>query len=90
MASYKHFTVDWAWRSHEPAKCPPNPDYPDGKVITAPPGETYCNLPLLHPAPGVGTWIVTCNRCGLKLAITTAGRPDDPKAVQAICKRTVH
>lgn len=78
--------IVWHWRSREPARSPSNPAYPDGVTVLAPPGRTYCTVPLPYPAPGVGMWVVTCQRCGLKTVVTAAGRADDPRRLQAPCK----
>jgi hypothetical protein len=70
---------------------PPNPEYPNGLVITDPtlkPGGLKCQVHLEYPAPCVGTWVVKCNRCGKRVACTAAGRPDDPRVMTIACKLT--
>jgi hypothetical protein len=79
--------TSWLWRSREPAKSPPNPAYPHGLAIDVSRGLRSCEARLDYPAPGVGTWIVTCETCGSNLAVTAAGRPDDPTTVRIPCHK---
>lgn len=82
------FTVAWTWRSREPANSPPNPAYPKGMVVWVADKEARsCAVPLPYPAPGVGTWALTCNECGYTAAVTAAGRADDPFRVVLPCRR---
>lgn len=78
--------IQWAWRSLEPAKCPPNENYPFGKAADISGGKKSCEVDLTYPAPGVGTWIVACDECGMTVGITAAGRADDPTKVRFPCK----
>lgn len=81
-------TVAWEWRSHEPAQEPADPDYPYGiSVNVAGSLISSCELPLPYPAPGVGTWHLTCDACGFRVAVTAAGRADDPTKVRVPCQR---
>jgi C4-type Zn-finger protein len=41
---------------------------------------------LPYPAKRCGIYLVVCERCGYSAAITTAGRPDDPRKVTLPCK----
>lgn len=61
------------------ARCPSNAEFPDGKDIDACcEGESGEWVELPYPAPECGAWIVGGE--GFKtIAITTAGRPDDPR-----------
>ncbi len=62
------------------AQCEPNPAYPDGIDIDLSNGAAaYCKSKLPYPAECCGVLIVRCSICGESAAITTAGRPDDPK-----------
>lgn len=71
-------------------KVKPNPDFPDGKDIDASLGaKKTCQMSLPHPAKRIGYYIITCDVCGLKVALTTAGRPDDPKSVKVACKNRI-
>jgi hypothetical protein len=76
------------WHDHrrEP-KCPPNPDFPEGKDIDLSAGEPMvCTTQLPYPAKRCGMFIVACGCCGLTVGITTAGRPDDPRSVIIPCR----
>ena len=78
--------VEWVDGQREP-QCPPNPDYPDGKPIDMTvPGQRSCFTELPYPAKRCGYFVVTCETCGLRVAITTAGRPDDPKSARLGCQ----
>lgn len=73
-----------------PPQCPPNPAYPDGvDVQDAAPGVPACKVDLPYPAPERLVWMVRCKRCGYRLAITAAGRPDDPRSATIPCKEAL-
>ena len=77
--------VEWIDRGREP-QCPPNPDYPDGiDVDGTKAGEKSCYTALPYPAKRCGYYKVSCPTCGLVVAVTTAGRPDDPRSVKVPC-----
>lgn len=79
--------ISWLWRSREPARSPPDPDYPRGMVVDLTKGAAmHCRAILQYPAPGVGTWIIRCETCGWQGAVTAAGRTDDPTSVVIPCK----
>jgi hypothetical protein len=66
----------------------PDPKYPDGKHIdlAATAVQKTCCRSLPYPAPRCGVYKIKCKVCGLIVAITVAGRPDDPKSVNLPCK----
>ena len=80
------FDIKWIDHGREPRN-PPNPAYPNGVDIRA--GghvlQARCKTPLPYPAKRCGAYSVTCRVCGLKVAITTAGRADDPRSVELHC-----
>lgn len=78
--------IEWRWRSREPAKCPPDENFPYGKATDISGGKPSCEVELNYPAPGVGTWIITCGECGHRVGVTAAGRADDPTKVRFPCK----
>lgn len=79
------FKVEWVDHEREP-QCPPNPAFPEGRDIKGPEGfAKHCKVDLPYPAKRCGLFIVTCSTCGLRTAITTAGRPDDPRSVELPC-----
>ena len=86
------FRIQWIDRKREP-QCPPNPDYPDGvdinsAMFAAPGPRCFTKLP--YPARRCGTYVVECLTCGQNAAITTAGRPDDPRSLTIDCQPTRH
>jgi hypothetical protein len=69
-----------------PPQHPTNPAYPEGvDVQEAAPGVASCRVELPYPAPERLVWQVRCRRCGYALAITAAGRADDPRSVTVPC-----
>ena len=80
-------SVTWRDAGREP-QCQPNPDYPEGIAIDLAEGATLsCQTPLPYPARRCGAYIVDCRMCGLRVGVTTAGRPDDPVSLKVACKR---
>ncbi len=81
----KH-TVEFQKSGGGPAQCPPNPAFPNGvKLDCAGPGRLACDVTLPYPAPECGLWRVSCSTCGLFVAVTAAGRTDDPTHVRIPC-----
>ena len=84
--SAENFSIEWIDRERNP-KCAPNPDYPDGiDVDLSEDSERKCKIDLPYPAKRCGVYIVRCKICGYSVALTTAGRADDPKSVTIPCK----
>lgn len=79
--------VTWIDRFREP-KCAPNPAHPDGIDVDLRTNKirTGCAVELPYPAKRCGLYVVDCLKCGYRAAITTAGRPDDPRKVTLPCK----
>lgn len=78
-------TATW-FGTGKPPTHPPNPAYPDGKDVDGRrEGEAGCGIKLQVPAPNVGHWLVQCGTCGIQVAVTAAGRPDDPRNVIIPC-----
>jgi len=73
-------------------QCKSNPKFPDGIDLDLRPPEKRtplhrsCSYNLPYPAPRCGTYVVVCDSCGFRAAITVAGRPDDPRTVTLPCK----
>jgi hypothetical protein len=81
----EQFRIIWRDSGREP-QCPPDPRYPDGiDVDTVLPGAEACTATLPYPARRCGAYIVTCAVCGLRVGVTTAGRPDDPRSLRIAC-----
>ena len=66
------------------AQCPPNPAYPDGIDLDTG-SKPSCRAELPYPAPECGTWLARCALCGVAVACTAAGRPDDPRSITLPC-----
>ena len=70
------------------AKCPPNPNYPNGIVVdvrTRPDPQFGCKVDLPYPSPGIGQYHVRCRVCGVSVGCTAAGRADDPHSLVLPC-----
>jgi hypothetical protein len=84
-----NFRVRWFDAKTEP-QCPPNPDYPNGKDIDlrrpSRKPVAACSTDLPYPAKRCGAFVITCLTCGMRVGVTTAGRPDDPRSVIVPCK----
>ena len=87
--------ADWeiTWKPREGGRKPavtPNPDFPHGIHVDGSDDEKpRCRgeLPyVMWPERGLGLLIVKCRICDMSIAITTAGRPDDPISLTQNCK----
>lgn len=68
--------------------CKPNPKYPDGMDVDLRQHalQKYCCRSVPYPAPRCGTYSIKCTVCGIVVAVTVAGRADDPRTVTLPCK----
>lgn len=89
-------SVKFLDRGREP-RCPPDPDFPAGRVIDLTDGASACCAITLdgvdlYPAPRCGLLLVTCSFCKANALVTTAGRVDDPRTIKLGCapSRTAH
>lgn len=86
MAGTTWHKVRWIDSGAEP-KNKPNPNYPSGIDLNMTRGdERACLVPLPYPAKRIGYFDIVCEVCGLRAAISTAGRVDDPRSVKLACK----
>jgi hypothetical protein len=76
------FTIDWSDSGQEP-ECAP---YPQGIDVDMSNGRMACHVPLPYPARRIGYYLVQCHACRGQFAVTTAGRPDDPRSVRVPCQ----
>ena len=82
----KKIGVTWIDGNREPTQ-PPDPRYPKGIALDlSSRALRTCVVALPYPAKRCGIYHVHCNVCGLTVAITTAGRPDDPCSARLPCK----
>jgi len=71
-------------------RCAPNPAYPDGIDVDISLGAAMtCTTTIPYPAPRCGLMIIECGKCGLRVGVTVAGRPDDPRTVKMACKQII-
>jgi len=82
-----HHVIEWLDSGYEPVN-PPNPQYPDGMNVNLAlgPAAKSCLVQLPYPARRCGVYQITCRECEIKVALTTAGRADDPCSVRIGCK----
>ena len=81
----EQFKVEWIDHHREP-QCKPDPEFPDGKDLDCSFGsDVTCEVMLPHPAKRCGVYVIECSICGRVIAVTTAGRPDDPRNVKMAC-----
>lgn len=79
-------SVTWVDSGREPTE-KPDPRYPTGMVVDmAREALAVCTIDLPYPAKRCGHHHVKCSLCGLSVAITTAGRVDDPCKVRLACR----
>jgi hypothetical protein len=84
-----NWDYEWKDSGREP-QCAPNPAFPNGVDIdVADRNKPFCRGQLPYPARRCGHFIITCQRCGLCTAVTTAGRPDDPRSLTQNCKQVL-
>jgi hypothetical protein len=83
--SDEQFNITWIDHGREP-KCAPNPNHPEGVDARLGYETKSCITALPYPARRCGMYLVVCKRCGFRMGITTAGRPDDPRSVELPCK----
>ena len=80
------FLIEWQDGYREPS-CAPNPAYPNGIDIDVSDGKkTACTVSRPDPAKRCGFYVVRCKLCDFSVAVTTAGRVDDPKSVTLPCR----
>jgi hypothetical protein len=72
------------------AQCPPNPAFPNGLTVNlAQEGQPSCTFILPYPAPECGHFLVSCTKCPRRLAVTAAGRADDPVSITIPCTQKI-
>jgi hypothetical protein len=69
------------------AENPADPRFPGGVDIDASQGAAKCctiNLP--YPARRCGMHLIHCRTCGFTMALSAAGRADDPRSLKIACR----
>lgn len=65
---------------------PPRSEFPNGEDVDGSNGaRKTCTAQLPYPAPSRGVHICECEDCGLRVGVTAAGRPDDPRSMKVAC-----
>lgn len=78
-------TYTWIDRERDP-QCPPDRAFPNGIDLDMSAGAAKtCSVEVPYPAKRCGIYVVECSECGQRNAITTAGRPDDPRKITFGC-----
>jgi hypothetical protein len=81
------FLIRWLDAGREPQSAP-DPKYPAGIDLDVSKGRTpACTVILPYPAKRCGHYEIVCSECKFSAAITTAGRPDDPRSVKLPCAK---
>ena len=89
MSDAAHLKITWVDYGRDP-QCAANPEFPAGVDIDMVWGrwaEPNCLVSLPYPAKRCGRYEIACTRCGLTMAVSTAGRADDPRSVRVLCKK---
>lgn len=87
------FLVKFIDSGREP-ECTPNPDHPNGIELDLRPEDKrlavypHCCYGVPYPAPRCGVYHVECETCHLTVAVTVAGRADDPRSITLPCSRS--
>lgn len=85
MTEKQNADITWIDSGREP-KCEPDPAFPHGVIADLAGGHhTTCMFDLPYPAKRCGMYRIVCGKCGFRVGVTTAGRPDDPVAVILPC-----
>lgn len=81
------FTITWHPSGRGKARSPSDPNFSGGTNFDVSKGATRtCTIGLPYPAPECGQHLAICDKCGFSIAITAAGRLDDPRTVKVACK----
>lgn len=85
------FEISWMVRGDGISRSKADPAYPDGMdADLSKDAAMTCTVTLPYPAQCVGTHLLVCKLCGVQVAVTAAGRADDPRSVRIACKGLVH
>lgn len=80
-------SVEFVASGRGKAQCASNPAYPNGIEISIPTDAPFkCTVDLPYPAPECGHFLVKCSLCSTTIAVTAAGRRDDPTKITIPCQ----
>jgi hypothetical protein len=86
MTATEQFSIEFVRSGRGKAQCAPDPAYPQGVDVDVSGGaENSCTAQLPYPAPECGHFLVRCRLCKYSVAVTAAGRPDDPRTLKMPC-----
>jgi hypothetical protein len=81
--------IDWKPKlPRQQASCPADPRHPAGVDLDVSRGYANCLVKIPYPAECVGTWKISCLKCGQQAIVTAAGRTDDPRSIKLACMQT--
>ena len=81
----RQFIFNFVASGRGKAQCPPNPNFPIGKSLDVGIRPSCKAIIPSYPAPECGIFFIHCNLCDVRIAVTAAGRPDDPVDIQIPC-----
>jgi hypothetical protein len=85
----KQFQVEFVPSGRGKAQCASDPNYPHGIQVDCSDGAVAtCTVALPYPAKECGHYRVECRLCHFSVALTAAGRADDPTEVKMPCQLT--
>jgi hypothetical protein len=85
VKNHAKFEVSWLKRADRSTQ-KPDPAYPNGVIANLSKGAVQvCQVNLQYPAPCPGTHFIRCKLCGITVAVTAAGRVDDPTVAVIAC-----
>lgn len=85
MAVEEQFEIKFLDSGRWPS-CAPNPKFPTGMSVDMSKGAQFtCEAKIPYPAPRCGVMTIVCNKCGVSVGVTVAGRVDDPHTVKLPC-----
>lgn len=86
MITVGRITVEWIDHKRY-AENPADPRFPAGIEMDASQGALKsCTIMLPYPAPRCGMHLIHCQTCGFTMALTAAGRADDPRSLKIACR----
>jgi len=86
MAEGQRFSITWHNGGDGARLGQPDPAFPHGvDVDISEKPAPSCTARLDCPAPRCGAWLIECQECGATVAVSAAGRADDPRSLTMGC-----